>query len=144
MSGVLVEPARVGLGVEAATRGEAVRAAAELLRGDPRIGPWEEFWQELGKRPVVDLGSPDVCMAHGRGGAVKGLAVSAARIVPAAGNEPVPRLVFVFGIPLAMAEEYLRAVGALVRTCREGGRVEALLAETTADGFASLLEKWIG
>jgi mannitol/fructose-specific phosphotransferase system IIA component (Ntr-type) len=144
-NGNLVEPGRVGLEVAAATRDEAIRAAVDLLQGDPRVGPWEDFVAAVGTRPIVDFCSGEICLAHGRGGAIKGLAFAAARIRSGPGAMAgVPRLVFVFGIPAAMAEEYLRSVGALARVCGKPAKVAELLEAPTAGDFAGLLEEWIG
>ncbi|MFZ4483400.1 MAG: PTS sugar transporter subunit IIA [Chthoniobacterales bacterium] len=141
----LVEPRRVGLETVAASREEAIRRAVDLLRGDPRVGPWEDFVAAVAARPIVDFCGGEICLAHGRGGAIKGLAFAAARVQPgpdaAAG---VPRFVFVFGIPATMAEDYLRSVGALARVCGDPARVAALREAPSEDDFAGLLEKWIG
>lgn len=141
----LIEPGCVGLELVASSRDEAVGAAVDLLQGDRRIGGWDDFVAAVKARPIVDFGSGDICLAHGRGGTIKGLAFAAARIRPGPGAPSgVPRLVFVFGIPAAMAEEYLRSVGALARVCGDPARVAALLEAPTAGGFAGLLEEWIG
>ena len=43
-----------------------------------------------------------------------------------------------------MAEEYLRKVGALARTCRDPQRLGELGAAPTAEEFAAKLDEWIG
>lgn len=136
-----IGPARVLLDVAAPTREAAVRAVAELLCNDPRIGSWEEFWMSIGERQVVDLEGcgGGVVLAHGRGGSVKQLALAAARWASPDG----PRLVFVFAIPAAMAEEYLRKVGALARVCREPAKLDALREAATAGEFAARLGEWV-
>jgi mannitol/fructose-specific phosphotransferase system IIA component (Ntr-type) len=70
---------------------------------------------------------------------VRELALAAARWSAPDG----PRLVFVFAIPAAMSEEYLRKVGALARICREPEKSAALLAAATPGEFAELLGAWI-
>jgi len=67
-------------------------------------------------------------------------ALAAARWAAPAG----PHLVFVFAIPAAMSEEYLRNVGALARICREPEKTDALLAAATPAEFAGLLDAWLG
>lgn len=142
MSGrLIVDPSRISLGQPASSRDEAVRAAVDLLRPDPRIVSWDGFTAAVAERPLVELGDRGICLAHGRGDSVKGLVLAASR--PAPGVEGVPGLVFVFGIPAAMAEEYLRAVGALARVCADGVRVAALLSVPTAEEFAAHLKKWL-
>lgn len=142
MTGLAV-PGRVRLGLEASTREEAVRATAELLAGDPRLGDWGEFWSSVGPKQVVDLGGSGICLAHGRSAAVKKLALAASRLAHPVPGRPQPLLaVIVFAIPLAMAEEYLRAVGAIARACGDAGKRAELLAAATPEAFAALLAEW--
>lgn len=138
----LFSPARVRLDLSAQDRASAVRATAELLAGDPRVGSWEEFWSSIGTRQVVDLSdcSGGVMIAHGRSPSVSALALGAVRWVAPDG----PRLVFVFAIPAAMSGEYLRQVGALARVCREQDKLSALLRVATPAEFAALLGDWCG
>jgi mannitol/fructose-specific phosphotransferase system IIA component (Ntr-type) len=138
-----VDPARICLDLPAGSRGEAVRSTVDLLRADPRILSWDGFTAAVAERPLVDLGDKGICLAHGRGEAVKDLVLAASRPQSSAGDVALPSLVFVFGIPAAMAEEYLRAVGALARVCADGVRVAALLSVPTAEEFAAQLRKWI-
>lgn len=139
----LFSPARVRLDFAAPDRASALRTAAELLDGDARVGSWDEFRSSIGSRQVVDLdlagGAGGVMIAHGRGRAVTGLALAAARWSAPDG----PRLIFVFAIPAAMSDEYLRRVGALARVCRDPGKLAALRAAPTAADFMSLLERWM-
>lgn len=141
MSGRLVDPARVKLDLVAGSRDEAVRAVAELLRGDARIGSWEDFWKSVGPKQVVDLKGfgCGVCLAHGRDGTVKELAFAAARL-SGKPDSTLPRFVFVFAIPAAMAEDYLRAVGALARACGEANEMQALGKAQTPEALAAALE----
>lgn len=143
MSGApLISPSRVRLDVSAPTLEAAVEVAAGLLRDDTRLGAWEEFRASIGERQVVDVEGcgGGVVLAHGRGKAVKELALSALRWIAPEG----PRLVFVFAIPGAMAEEYLRKVGALARVCKDPAKLESLRAAPTPDDFAARLADWIG
>ncbi len=141
--------ATVRLGVEVATREEAVRAVAEILRGDPRVGSWEDFWKVIGPNQVVELGEGHggaVCLVHGRGAGILDLALSALRLsTPVFGETGASlSLFFAFAIPAARSAEYLRAVGALARTCGDAKRRSALMAATTEEEFARLLAAWIG
>jgi mannitol/fructose-specific phosphotransferase system IIA component (Ntr-type) len=144
-SGTLIGAGQVRLDVEESTRAGALRAAADLLRGDARVSAWEDLWVSSGERQVVELEGCGVCLAHGRGG-VKELVLAAVRLAsPVVGESGAGlRVVFFFGIPEAMAEEYLRAVGALVRACRCAERLDELLAATTPDEFAACVEEWAG
>jgi mannitol/fructose-specific phosphotransferase system IIA component (Ntr-type) len=110
------------------------------MRDEPRIASWDAFRAAVGPKQVVDLESGGVViLAHGRSPAVRELVLSAARWESPEGR----RVVFVFAIPAAMAEEYLRKVGALARLCREQGKLDTLLAAATPEQFASVVEDWL-
>lgn len=132
---------RVALDMVCASRADAVRAVTELLRGDPRVGSWETFAASIGPRQVVDLKgcSCGVCLAHGRDASVHDLALAAGRLARPLGPEGL-RCIFVFAIPSAMAEDYLRAVGALARACSQEGKMASLLAAATGEEFAAALD----
>lgn len=140
--GALLGASQVRLDVAGESREAAVEEALGLLRDDPRVGSWEEFRRAVGEKQVIDLDgcAAGVILAHGRRDSVRELALAAARW--SAPDRVL--LIFVFAIPSAMAEEYLRTVGALARTCRDPRRLEELLAAPTAEGFAAKLEEWIG
>ena len=142
MSSRLVEPAHVQLDFAAASRDGAVWSVAELLRGDPRIGSWDALRASIGPKQIVDL-KGRVCLAHGRDETVRDLALAAGRL-PADADPHLPRYVFVFAIPSAMAEDYLRAVGALARACGEEKKMAALDRAATPADFAEALEKLLG
>jgi len=138
----IFDPSMVRLELEASDRNAALRRTAELLVADPRVGNWEEFWLSIGGRQVVELAgtAAGAILAHGRSPSVHELALAAARWSSPDG----PRLVFVFAIPAAMSEEYLRKVGALARICSEPEKSAALLAAATPAEFAECLGQWLG
>lgn len=132
-----------------ATRHDAVRAVVEILRSDPRVGSWDDFWAAIGPSQVVELGGDHggaVCLVHGRGAGISDLALSALRLsTPVSGETGDPlSLFFAFAIPTARSAEYLRAVGALARTCSDTKRRAILMAAATEEEFARLLAGWIG
>lgn len=137
----LLEPARVRLGASADSRDGAIEAAISLLRDDPRIANWDEFRPWIGPKQVMDLegSGGGVVLAHGRSAAVKDMALSALRWNSPSG----PRFVFVFAIPSAMNEQYLRKVGALARICRDERKLAALASAASAEEFADSLEEWM-
>ena len=137
----IVDPSLVRLDLKAEDRETALRRTAELLAADPRLGNWEEFWLSIVGRQVVELADSAgrAILAHGRGPSVRELALAAARWSAPDG----PRLVFVFAIPAAMSEEYLRKVGALARICREPEKLAALLTAAAPGEFAGLLGAWM-
>ena len=142
MSSRLVEPSQVRLDLAATSRDEAVWSVTELLRGDPRIAAWDALRASIGPKQIVDL-KGRVCLAHGRDETVRDLALAAGRL-PADADPHLPRYVFVFSIPSAMAEEYLRAVGALARACGEEKSMAARDKAATPDDGAEALEELLG
>jgi len=144
MSDRLIVPAHVKLDLAGGSRDDAVREVAELLRGDARIGSWDDFWKSIGPKQIVDLKGCGcgVCLAHGRDESVSGLVLAAGRMADAAAPG-LPRFVFVFAIPAAMAEDYLRAVGALARLCGEEKKFEVLCRAATPAALADALEEFL-
>jgi len=141
----LIDAARVRLDWPAGSREEALAVTARLLHDDVRAGSWDDFRQAIGARQIVEPGAGGVCLAHGRSEAVRHLALAAVRLAqPVAGENGPVRLVFVFAIPLAMAGEYLRAVGALARVCGDAAKRAGLERAAAPEDFARLLEEWIG
>lgn len=139
--GRLLEPSRVRLDLPADSRDGAVESVLALLRDDPRLASWEEFRRAVGPAQIVDLegSGGTVVLAHGRDPAVRDMTMAAARF----SAPSCPRLVFAFAIPSAMAGEYLRAVGALARVCREEEKLAVLLSAPGPESFADTLEEWI-
>lgn len=143
--GLLLRPSGVVLDLAAATRDEAVLGAAGLLRDDPRVTDWDGLWASIGERQRAEPGTCGVCLAHGRGGMVRKLVLSAARLArPVPGERGPLQLVFVFGIPAAMAGEYLRVVGALARACGSPSALDALLEASTPEAFAAAVNNLAG
>jgi mannitol/fructose-specific phosphotransferase system IIA component (Ntr-type) len=138
----LFVPSRVRLGLVAGHAEAAVRATAELLRGAPGLSSWDELWQSIASRQTAEL-SGGVCLAHGRIASLAEPLVAAARLAaPVPGTKGPVRFVFVFAIPAAMAEEYLRTVGALARCCGDAKKMKALQAADTPEKFARLAAEW--
>lgn len=145
MSGPLIVPAGAALDLEAATLEGVLQAVAGLLRDDVRISSWDDFVQSIGPKQIVELKGcgHGVCLAHGRDASVRHLALAAGRLHRDA-DPGLPRFVFVFAIPSAMAEEYLRAVGALARLCGEKDKMAALERAASPAELASALDDWLG
>ncbi|MFM8720796.1 MAG: hypothetical protein ACKOFH_14915, partial [Chthoniobacterales bacterium] len=108
------------------------------------IGSWDDFWKSIGPKQIVDLKGCGcgVCLAHGRDESVSGLVLAAGRMADTAAPG-LPRFVFVFAIPAAMAEDYLRAVGALARLCGEEKKFDVLRRAATPAALADALEEFL-
>lgn len=141
----IISASGVRLDLSAASLLGAVEQTARLLVKGDGVVDWAAFWPSVQDRQIVEPGRCGVCLAHGRSEKVKQLALAAGRLrQPVAAANGDVRLVFVFAIPSAMSEEYLRAVGALARTCGDGAKLERLMGAATAEELAGLLERWVG
>ena len=88
-----------------------------------------------------DHGS-SLCIAHVRTNTVNAMVMAAGRSVegiPLEGSSSNVRLVFVIGVPVALASDYLRMIGALARIFRTANGVEELISATTPEDFLERL-----
>lgn len=127
------------------TNEQAVARVAELLQKDPRVNDWDRFFAGLEKATSCmskENGSV-LCIAHARTTAVNAMTMAVGRCFekgPGAA-EPRLRLVFVIGVPVALASDYLRIIGALARIFHtERGETALAQAATPAEFLASLRE----
>lgn len=142
--GEILQPEHVSLTLSAETKPEAIREVLAKLNGDPRIEDWNALSEIVLRRnaPSVAAEGIGICIAHGRTESVKSLVMAVGRSATGVACDEIPepvRLVFVAGIPAAFDAEYLRIVGAIVRTCRNKHQVDRLLAAKTARKFVELL-----
>ena len=138
----------VALDLVATTHEGALAATAGLMRKDPRVQNWEEVFAILRRHPacrVADGAGVGICIPHARTDAVTGVVMSAARLSPGLPfpelAEPV-RYVFCLAIPQAMAADYLRLVGALMRIFKEPETEAALRAAPTRQAFVEALGRF--
>jgi mannitol/fructose-specific phosphotransferase system IIA component (Ntr-type) len=91
---------------------------------------------------VAAAGGTEICIPHTRTGSVTGMVMSAGRsrngIVVRDAELPV-HFVFVIGVPVALAADYLRIIGALARIFKEPAAKDGLRQAKTADEFLELL-----
>jgi mannitol/fructose-specific phosphotransferase system IIA component (Ntr-type) len=132
-------PARVDLNMPARPAAEAVASLMGLFFGDPMVSDFEALKAAVAARPLSEFEGHGcgIAIAHGRTNAVRHLAMAAGRLAPR-GDMPL-RLVFVACIPATMNSEYLRAVGAVARACKDPDHLGALLEATSGDAFINLL-----
>ena len=142
---LLVE--NVLLDLAASTPDDAVKRTAALLRDDERVIDWPVFHSELLAHPPcrvddqVDFG---ICIPHARSRAVSEMVMSAARVdgellFPDC-VKPV-RYLFCIGVPKALASDYLRIAGALMRIFKDASAEEELRGASTPREFVSVLSR---
>lgn len=148
----ILQPERILLDIPAGARDEeAIFHIASMLKEDPAVADWNTFYAALkSKQPCVAAGSGfEICIPHSRTSAVTGMVMSAARChaapAPAAGHggrHPVPpfiRYLFVIGVPVTLASEYLRIIGAIARIFKNETTEAQLRAAPTPASFLAIL-----
>jgi mannitol/fructose-specific phosphotransferase system IIA component (Ntr-type) len=129
------------LNLEDDAKEHLVERIAEALKKDPRVTDWEQFYSglEKGTSCMAKENGSVLCIAHARTTAVSAMTMAVGRAViqpaddapgtPAASFTPI-RLIFVIGVPVALASDYLRIIGALARIFHTD-RGEIALANAT-------------
>lgn len=140
---LLVEDVTLGLSVD--TPEAAIEHSARLLLDDERIIDWAEFHRVLKAHPPCRVSEQQkfgICIPHARSGAVSEMVMSAVRLGRELNftdcSEPV-RYIFCIGVPHAMASDYLRIAGALMRIFKEPGAEQTLHDTTSATEFIDVL-----
>ena len=142
--GDILSPDHILLDLKAGTHIQAVAKVAELLESDERVNDWERFYAGLlaGSACMANEHGSALCIAHVRTHAVNAMTMAVGRSaegIPVAGDPMRVRLIFVIGVPVALASDYLRIIGALARIFRtEAGESALLEASTNAEFFDTL------
>ena len=134
----ILSPKHILLDLEADTQTKAIAKVAELLEHDSRVKDWNRFYEGVVANCscTTNESGSGICIAHVRTNAVSGMIMAVGRSL-----EGVPfdeagirvRLLFVIGVPVALASDYLRIIGALARIFRaEKGEAALLTAKTHA------------
>lgn len=142
-----LEPEDVLLDFAVATPEDAVTRVAAMLRTDERVLDWQEFSHVLQSHPpcrVADVADFGICIPHARTDAVTDLVMSAGRLSPEVAftecAKPV-RYVFCLGVPRALAADYLRIAGALMRLFKDADTEGALRVARTREEFVHVLSR---
>ena len=146
--GDILSPKQVTLELTATTRESAILEVAQLLRGDERVRDWNGFVGAIktGNTCMANEAGFGVCIPHARTNEVSSMvmAVGRARKGIWFGEEGDPERVLahyiiVIGVPVALAADYLRIIGAIARTFRSSKSEAALRGAATKQGFIQLL-----
>lgn len=140
----ILEPEHIDLDLKMTNQHEAINHVASLLKEDERVTDWNAFYQGLLSRQpcLAGAGGTDICIPHARTDGVSGMVMSAGRseagiIVPDA-EWPV-RFIFVIGVPVALAADYLRIIGALTRIFKAAQNRDRLRQARQPAEFLELL-----
>jgi len=140
----ILHPEDIDLDLKTAQQEEAINHVAALLREDDRVKDWTAFYTGLAsKQPCVAAAAgSEICIPHTRTDSVTGMVMSAGRsrngIVVKEAGAPV-HFLFVIGVPVALAADYLRIIGALARIFQDPMTRERLRQAKDAGAFLELL-----
>jgi PTS system nitrogen regulatory IIA component len=134
----------IELNVTSETCDAAVAEVASLLEGDDRIRDWDEFFKMVKKKEpsIIAEDALRICLPHARTNAVRTMVIATGYsrkgfTVP--GQSFRVHYVIVIGVPTAMAADYLRIVGALIRILRDPEVEQKLRTSETSDDFLKIL-----
>jgi fructose PTS system EIIBC or EIIC component len=140
----ILHPQDIDLGLKSTNQEEAINHVASLLKEDERVKDWSEFYKGLGsKQPCVAAsGGTDICIPHTRTDSVTGMVMSVGRSqngIMVKGVDTPVHFVFVIGVPVALAADYLRIIGALARIFKNGATRDGLRKAENPEEFLQLL-----
>jgi len=140
----ILHPKDIDLDLKMSNQEEAINHVAALLKEDDRIKDWNAFYSGLAsKQPcVAAAGGTEICIPHTRTNSVTSMVLAVGRsrggIVVKEADFPV-HFIFVIGVPLALAADYLRIIGALARIFKEPMSRERLRKAESPEKFLELL-----
>jgi PTS system nitrogen regulatory IIA component len=117
----ILRPGQIDLDLPAVGLIEAIHRVASLLRNDPRVSDWQTFHEQLkgGETPIDAADGVHLCLPHARTAAVESLIMSVGKSVRGIRHGThLIRYIFVNGVPVALASDYLRVIGSLARIVR--------------------------
>lgn len=140
----ILHPQDIDLDLKATNQEEAINHVASLLREDDRVKDWNAFYKGLGSNQpcVAAAGGTEICIPHTRTDSVTGMVMSAGRSrkgITIKGVDTPIHFVFAIGVPVALAADYLRIIGALARIFKNPAMKETLRQAQTPESFLQLL-----
>jgi mannitol/fructose-specific phosphotransferase system IIA component (Ntr-type) len=140
----ILHPGDIDLDLKMSNQEEAINHVAALLREDDRVKDWNGFYSGLAsKQPcVAAAGGTEICIPHTRTDSVKSMVMSAGRSkagIRVKDAEAPVHFIFAIGVPIALAADYLRIIGALARIFKNPMFRERLRQAATPEDFLTLL-----
>lgn len=135
----------VVLDLSAGTPETTIEHVARLLMDDERIIDWAEFHRALNANPPCRVSEDrdfGICIPHARTSAVSEMVMSAARITGVLRIDDCPqpiRYIFCIGVPKALASDYLRIAGALMRIFKDTSAEAELRQASSPAEFVEVL-----
>jgi mannitol/fructose-specific phosphotransferase system IIA component (Ntr-type) len=140
----ILRPEHIDLDLKMANQAEAINHVASLLKEDERVTDWDALYDGLlSKQPCLAAAEgTEICIPHTRTDGVTGMVMSAGRskagIIAPEAEWPI-HFVFVIGVPVALAADYLRIIGALTRIFRDPAGKDRLRKTESPEEFLHLL-----
>jgi PTS system nitrogen regulatory IIA component len=144
----LLLPEHVELHPRATSQSAAIREIAALLKDDVRVLNWEELHagMQAAAPLITEQGAPfGICLPHARTDAVSALTMSAGRfdhgLIVEGCAQPI-RYLYCIGTPHALASDYLRVVGLLMRIAKDPKAEEQIRVAATPEEFLATLTRF--
>jgi len=142
----VLTPHQLNLNLKATTSADAILEVCELLKSDDRVTDWVKFYGSLKSTNacVSDEQGAAVCIPHARTDSVHSMVMAAGRSVQGI-EDPLNKVrihwIFVIGVPVALASDYLRIIGALARIFRSSAVEMKLRNAISKSEFMQLLQE---
>ena len=140
----ILPPKQIQLNLAATKPGDAIYQVTELLKGSEGVLDWTGFYDTLKFESSCMAGESNygMCIPHARTNHVTSMVMAAGRSEQGIWFEQQGirvHYIFVIGVPVALASDYLRIIGALARILRSPDSEEALRYAKTRQEFLQLL-----
>jgi mannitol/fructose-specific phosphotransferase system IIA component (Ntr-type) len=140
----ILRPEDIELDLKMTNQEEAVQYLAALLREDERVTDWAAFYEGLAHmKPCVGaISGSGICIPHARTNGVSEMVMSVGRsgkgiaVKEAAG---LVHFIFVIGVPIALAADYLRIIGAIARIFKDPATSQKLQSAEDAEELLKVL-----
>jgi mannitol/fructose-specific phosphotransferase system IIA component (Ntr-type) len=138
-------PEHVILDLAGTTPSAVIAKLTAVLRNDERVLDWKAFEKEMGAQPafrVAEGADFGICVPHARTDTVSEMVMSAGRLAQPLVFKDCPqpiRYIFCLGVPKAVAAEYLRIAGVLMRIFTDPETERALREAATREAFVATL-----
>ncbi|MEI6351778.1 MAG: PTS sugar transporter subunit IIA [Verrucomicrobiota bacterium] len=139
-------PKQILLNLTATKPGDAIFQVADLLKGSEGVVDWNGFYENLnyGSSCMSGESGYAMCIPHARTPHISSMVMAAGRSEQGIWFEAQQlqvHYIFVIGVPLALASDYLRIIGALARIFRSPQSEAELRNAVTRQEFIQLLSQ---
>lgn len=144
----ILHPENIRLDIEQTSPEELVFNIASLLKNDENVKDWQAFYDglKLQNSCIFETQGVRLCIPHVRTNSVSMMVMAAGRNAiqapaPDEYSKPVMQYTFVIGVPIALASDYLRIIGALARIFKKKQTEARLHAASNPADFLDVLVK---